>query len=108
MSGLHLAASTAKDAIAAAAHIGVDVTGAWAFSVVHGDIEDQADRDILDGLTALAQRTGHLLTTYGTNDTTAYVFDAAGGRLAVLAMHAEAVLTGRFWWRLHTRFGGDA
>lgn len=104
-----LAASAAEQAIASAAHLlPVAAAGRWAFSIVHGDVEDRDEQLALDQLARLAERTGHLVTTYGTNDTTAYVFDGAGGRLAVLALQGAAVLFGRSWWRTHTRFGGDA
>lgn len=99
----------ASEALTAAERsLGVDVSNAWAFSIMHGDIEDPAEKDVLEQLSRLAGYGGHLLMTYGTNDTTAFVFDPVGGRIAVLAMHAEAVLRGRSWWRTHTRFGGDA
>lgn len=97
-----LAASAASDAALAGR------VGAWAFTIVHGDVEDQSEQDVLQEIARLARSTGHLLTAYGTNDTTSYVFDDTGGRAAVLALQAEATVHGRFWWRTHTRFGGDA
>lgn len=104
-----LAASAAEQAIAAAAEkLPDDAAGRWALSIVHGAVEDPAERLVLDDLSRLAYRTGHVVTSYGTNDTTTYVFDAAGGRLAVMALQGAALLFGRSWWSAHIRFGGDA
>lgn len=82
--------------------------GLWRFTVTHGDLETPEDADRHRYLVKLAQRTGHLIATEGTNDTTTWIFDQQGGRIAVLAMQAEAVMIGPHYWRTETSFGtGD-
>lgn len=101
------AASPWWEDVVDAARSDADRLAAWAFTIVHGDVEDPNEAAALDDIAALARRTGHLLTRYATNDTTVYVFAEDGGRLACLALQAQATLHGRLWWRTYTRFGGD-